>query len=247
MKRVCFVLLFFVAQVTLANGAVLYLCIDDSGRKIITDTPPPDAKCESRLKNNESTPRKGQGTDVDLYPRETADGPLPRSEVRDSLGYTYYTADADPTRSLLSILNASTPIRRNGNLFHGHTDWRVKWDLQWFEKPDGRCKIIKVTTEITGNITLPRLVGANPRHQSQFGRYLSALRVHELGHYDIGKEAATEIGRNILSLPEMSSCKDLESAANDLGYRTLHEYQKKTVRYDDSTAYGKLQGAWLDR
>jgi predicted secreted Zn-dependent protease len=169
------------------------------------------------------------------------------AEVNESLVYTYYIANADPTRSLLSILNASSPIRQNGQVFHAHTSWYVDWNFRWFENPDGRCRITKVTTGLTGSISLPRLVDATPMQGRQFDIYLSTLRVHELGHYGIGKEAAAAIDRKILSLPEMPSCKALESAANDLGYRTLNEYKEKEVRYDASTAHGKSQGAWLDR
>ena len=53
----------FIALVTVANAAVLYKCIDSNGNKLFTDTPPPDAKCESIDEGNESTPREGQRTD----------------------------------------------------------------------------------------------------------------------------------------------------------------------------------------
>jgi len=165
------------------------------------------------------------------------------AEVSESLVYTSYTANADPTRSLLSILNASSPFRPN----HAYTTWNVKWRFRWFENPDGRCRITNVATELTGSINLPRLVGANSVQGGQFEKYLSALRDHELGHYSIGKEAAVAIDRTILSLPEMPSCKALESAANDLGNRMLNEYKERELRYDASTAHGKSQGAWLDK
>jgi predicted secreted Zn-dependent protease len=168
------------------------------------------------------------------------------AEVNESLIYTYYVANADPSRSLLSILNTSSPIRQDGQVHHAYTTWYVKWDFRWFENPDGRCRITKVTTELTGSIKLPRLVGATSMQRDHFDRYLSAVRVHELGHYGIGKEAAAAIDRKILSLPEMPSCKALETAANDLGSRTLSEYKEREVRYDASTAYGRSQGAWLD-
>lgn len=169
------------------------------------------------------------------------------AEVSETLADSYYTANADSNRSLLSILNSSSPIRTDNHTFHGRTEWNVKWNYRWFEKPDGRCKITKVTIALTGSINLPRLVGATAAQQELFDTYLSALRVHELGHYNFGKEAADTIDRGILSLPEMSSCTVLESAANDFGYRTLDEYKEKEKQYDVSTTHGKLQGAWLDR
>lgn len=103
-----------------------------------------------------------------------------------------------------------------------------------------------VATALTGRITLPRLVGASSTQRGQFDRHLSALRVHELGHYGFGEEAAAEIDRKIRYLPEMSSCKTLESAVCDLRDRVLNEYKEREVRYDAATAYGKSQGAWLE-
>ena len=95
------------------------------------------------------------------------------AEVNESLVYTYYIANADPTRSLLSILNASSPIRQNGQVFHAHTSWYVNWNFRWFENPDGRCRITKVTTGLTGSISLPGLVDATPMQGRQFDIYLS--------------------------------------------------------------------------
>lgn len=82
--------------------------------------------------------------------------------------------------------------------------------------------------------------------REQFDKYLSALRIHELGHYNIGKDAATAIDGKIASLPEMSHCNDLEITANNIGNQTLREYMEKELSYDTTTAYGRSQGAWLD-
>jgi predicted secreted Zn-dependent protease len=168
------------------------------------------------------------------------------AQVSESLVYTYYTANADTSRSLLSVLNKASPIKINNRTFHGLTKWYVKWNYHWFEQPNGRCKITTVTTKYTSSIQLPELVGANSAQEQTFNNYLTALRTHELGHYDIGKQAADVIDSGIASLPEMSSCKELETAANDLGYQTLDEYKAKEKQYDADTGHGKTQGAWLE-
>jgi predicted secreted Zn-dependent protease len=169
------------------------------------------------------------------------------AQVSESLVYTYYTANADTSRSLLEALNKASPIRMDNRSFHGYTTWNVKWNYRWLEQADGRCKITKVTIDLTGNITLPELVGATAEQTEAFDKYVAALRVHELGHYGIGKDTATTIDNGILALPEMSSCKELESTANGFGYRTLDEYKEQEKQYDASTAHGKTQGAWLER
>lgn len=247
MKRMFFMPFVFIALVSTAHGAVFYKCIGSNGNIIITDNPPPDAKCESRNESNESTPKEGHRTDVDSNPSAAIDSTMPRAEIIENLAYTHYTADADSTRSLPSILNASSPLRHDGSVVYGYYNSNNSWKLRWFRKPDGRCKITKVTIEITGEITLPRLEGGTYAQRARFDTFLSALRVHELGHHDINKEAAAAIGRKILSLPEMTSCTALESAANDLGQQTINEYKERTVRYDAETNHGRSQGARLDR
>jgi predicted secreted Zn-dependent protease len=167
--------------------------------------------------------------------------------LKESLDYSYYTANAEPSVSLLKILDKATPIREQGHTYHGYTKWHIKWHFWWYENSDGTCRITKVNTELSGLITLPELVGATSEQQSRFDKYVSALNVHELGHYDIGKRAAMTIDEKIQALSEMSSCKLLESAANGIGYQTLDEYKAIEVDYDTSTGHGKTQGAWLDK
>jgi predicted secreted Zn-dependent protease len=170
-----------------------------------------------------------------------------KAEVNDNIAYTYYIANSDPSHSLLNILNSSSPIRHEGKIYHAYTTWNVKWSFRWFENPNGSCKITTVTTELSGSIKLQKLIGETASQREQFDEYLSALRIHELGHYNIGKDAATAIDSKILALPELPDCKDLEAAANDIGYRTLNEYKEKEIQYDTTTVYGRSQGAWLDK
>lgn len=170
-----------------------------------------------------------------------------RNGVSENLTYTYYAArNLNPSRSLKMTLNEASPIRENGEVFHGHTKWYVEWRFQWAEKPDGSCKISNVSTNVSASITLPRLDEAPSEQRQLFDNFLSALRLHELGHFNIGKGAATAVHVGILNLPEMLSCKELETAANELGNRILDEHRMQEIQYDESTSHGKTQGAWLE-
>jgi predicted secreted Zn-dependent protease len=164
----------------------------------------------------------------------------------DGPDYSYYIVTAVPGKSLQSILNAASPIHRDGRVFYAHTDWHVQWNIWWSIEPEGPCKITKVMTKVTATIILPRLINATPTQQDRFNALLSGLNVHELGHYDFAKQAATEIEAGVLSMPEMDTCAALEVAANDLGNRTLSEYKMRESNYDLETDHGRSQGAWLD-
>lgn len=166
------------------------------------------------------------------------------AEVNERLAYADYTVPADPL-SLADALNTASPHRQDGQIHHAYTTWYVRWRFRWREGADGRCRITGVTTELSGTISLPRLVGADAAQQARFERYLEALREHELGHYANGREAALAIDAGIQALPAMPNCKTLASTANALGYRTVNEHKARDAQYDASTGHGRTQGAWL--
>jgi hypothetical protein len=72
MKRIIFILCFFIVLAVVDNAAALYNCVDSEGNSIITDNPPPGAKCKSTEGDDESSAEKsdsasqGQQSDVDV-------------------------------------------------------------------------------------------------------------------------------------------------------------------------------------
>jgi predicted secreted Zn-dependent protease len=170
---------------------------------------------------------------------------LSHAEVSEHLEYEYYTAYAQPNRSLSSVVKEASPLRENGKTMDGYTHWHVNWRFWWHESADGRCRMTNVTTDLTATITLPRIVNATTAQETQFNRFVAALRTHELGHYENGRHATMKIDSEILALPEMASCKTLGATANDLGNSILKEYNAMDVQYDAATDHGRTQGANL--
>lgn len=150
-----------------------------------------------------------------------------------------------PSQTLLQALNAASPIRENGQVFHGHTKWWVTWNYRWYRQASGRCAITSVTTEMHSEIQLPDLIEASDADRQRFERFLPRLVAHEQGHREHGHLAALEIDRRIAQLPEMSSCTLLEATANQTGRQVLDDYAAQDRQYDAETQHGKTQGAWL--
>ena len=169
------------------------------------------------------------------------------AEVQDTLEYTYYDAPVTAGQRLGPALTSASPINENGRVFHGHTKWNVHWNFRWSGRGDGTCMITRVTISFTANITMPRLVGGDAAQRQAFERYVAALKLHEMGHYQIGKDAALGIDQKILTLPTMEDCGSLKATANAGAYRILASYQDKERQYDADTEHGKTQGAWLDK
>ena len=168
--------------------------------------------------------------------------------VSEKLETVYYEVRVDTRRNLFALLNEASPVRVNGQVFHAYTSWNVRWRFYWHEQADGHCAITRTYTDLTGNITLPHLAGsANRPLQDDFKGYAAALRTHELGHYQFGKEAARAIDQALQGLPQMASCRELERVANRSAREILDSHTARERQYDIDTGHGKTQGAWLAR
>lgn len=164
-----------------------------------------------------------------------------------NIEYEYYTANADSKKPLGTILNESSPIRKDGILYRGHAHWHTHWKYDWQRTDGGMFKITKVSTELTCKITLPQLIGLTSKEQrDKFDNYLVKLNNHERGHIAIIMKTPEEIEKRILALHEMPSAELLGSAANSIGNQTVKEFNEKSAHYDIITGHGKTQGAWLE-
>ena len=167
------------------------------------------------------------------------------AEISESLRFKYYAAEHRPGSTLLAALNAGSPIRHEGKIFHAYTAWTVRWQFRWWEERDGRCRLTENHTRLAVEITLPKLSSTEAAARTAFDRYLVALRAHEMAHVRIARSAAERINRGILQLPAMASCKALEVAANNLGQRLLQEAAAEEKLMDQQTGHGSRQGAIL--
>lgn len=165
------------------------------------------------------------------------------AEVTETLNYKTYTAEHKAGTSLLETLNATSPIRQDGKVFHGHTSWNVQWRYRWNEGPNGRCALTENKTTVSAEITLPLLVSSDAKAKLEFSSYSESLLRHELGHLEIAQAVAKRIDERILSLPPMNSCALLEQTANQLGQRLLEEAGQEERNYDLTTGHGRTQGA----
>jgi predicted secreted Zn-dependent protease len=167
------------------------------------------------------------------------------AEFEESLVLRYYDSTHRPGMTLLAAINAATPIRQDGALFHGYTAWRANWHYRWWKEADGRCRITGNQTRLAAEITLPRLTTADQAIRQRFDSYLAALKNHEMEHVRIARDYAQRIDRGILGLPTMHSCQQLERTANDLAERLLQEAKDAEREMDRRTRHGASQGASL--
>lgn len=172
--------------------------------------------------------------------------PLARAEVHEALDYDHYEAHARPGHAVSEALNDASPFRPAGQVYHSATSWYLDWQVRPEPTTDGRCRVGAVRVELHGEMTLPRLLGASQSQERRFEAYLARLREHELGHYEIGREAARQLEKKFYALAPARSCGELQSAARDEGARLLPKFEAMGDAYDVQTEHGKTQGAWLE-
>jgi len=165
--------------------------------------------------------------------------------VSEQLEHRYYDVEPRPGETLLSALNAASPVRDGGRTFHAYTAWNVRWQFRWNAAPGGTCRIASVATQLAVTMTLPRLRAPQAPAAADFKRYFPALLLHEEGHRRLAREVAHEIDRTIERLPPMARCGDLESEANRRGHELIEAARAREIEYDRSTRQGCTQGACL--
>ena len=169
-----------------------------------------------------------------------------RAEVRETLDIDHYDAKARPGRALSLALHEASPFREGEQVYHSATGWFLDWKVRPQPTADGRCKIAEVRIALHGRMTLPRLLGGSATQQARFDSYLQRLREHELGHFEIGREAARELEKELEALPAARSCSALQSRAREIGARLEPRYEAMGDAYDAHTQHGRTQGAWLE-
>ncbi|HEY2808257.1 MAG TPA: DUF922 domain-containing protein [Steroidobacteraceae bacterium] len=168
------------------------------------------------------------------------------ADLTEQLDYTFYDVPVHKGASLGELLAAASPVHVNGKVYHAYTRWNVNWHYHYLRRSDGRCGIDSVATQLTATMTLPAPADPALAHDGLFVSYLKALKRHEQGHYEIGRNTASSIDDGIFSLPARDSCDALAAAAEALANARLARAREIEQRYDRDTGFGRSQGAWLD-
>jgi predicted secreted Zn-dependent protease len=166
------------------------------------------------------------------------------AKLIEKLQYATYEVPYQDGVPLATLLKRASPVHMKGVIVFGWTTPHVSWKPS-FLTVNGHCRIKSVTTELTVTITLPGPSDHSLSDDGDFRVFVTRLKTHELGHYQIAREAALEIDRGIRRLPESHSCAALRAEVNRLGNEIWAEQNVKQEAYDNGTEHGKAQGTWL--
>jgi predicted secreted Zn-dependent protease len=163
----------------------------------------------------------------------------------DEAEIVYYDVVGNSARELRHEMDAKGPLGEDGKRFDGHTDWHVTWSYRYAPAADG-CRFTELGVTVTATITLPRWTAADEASNKlveKWQKYLSALRVHENGHYAHGVSAAEEIRALPQSIRASDNCSTLAMQFDSQAASILEKFKAADAAYDTDTKHGRTQGA----
>jgi predicted secreted Zn-dependent protease len=151
----------------------------------------------------------------------------------------HYTVQGRDYPSLLASLNANGPRG-----YHGIAGWKVGYQYTTKQRRDA-CQIDSVRVKITGEILMPRWAdeqSAPQALQRRWSDYYAALKLHEDGHIQHGRELALLMKEKLMGLGAVP-CDRTKGLAQAEFQRLYGNLSARDQEYDARTNHGATQGA----
>jgi predicted secreted Zn-dependent protease len=158
--------------------------------------------------------------------------------------FNFYEVAPTSKNNLLKALNSSSPIKENGEVFHGHTKYSIDWRF-WWKSNGNKCTFTNVVITLKLKYTMPQLRSSKPDIKAVWLNWYPNLEKHEKGHGNLAKNIANEINRKLLAMSPKPNCNILEKSGNELAYKLMGKLKKANQKYDAKTNHGETQNAWL--
>jgi predicted secreted Zn-dependent protease len=152
----------------------------------------------------------------------------------------YYDVDGVDRAEILRNLN-----HRGPKGYHAYTHWNVHYDFLRGMR-DGQCAVLEVHTTMTSDITFPRWThrqNAPADLIAHWDHYEAALRAHEEGHVENGREFADVTVVELAKVPPAADCATVDERVHARFSTLLKQYNQRDLDYDERTRHGRLQGA----
>lgn len=161
----------------------------------------------------------------------------PQGAIRFEVPTRHYKVSAPTLTHAYMTMRANNP-----GGFAGWARWKVDYRYE-HEESGGRCTIRSVTVHVVGDILMPDWAEekqASAEEQSEWRAMYAALKRHEDGHIQHGREFALLLKERLLGIGT-APCAQLESRAKQ-EYTQLHEnLQRRDAEYDRRTDHGLRQ------
>lgn len=216
-KHVAIIVCLSLLAVTSGAQALVYRC-EREGRIAFSDQ-----RCEAGAKETQKN-----------YAVSVANGELDMQIV-----VSYYEVQGYDYDSLTRSLRANGPMG-----YHGLASWNVNYEFTSKRYRDA-CLIDMVLVKVTGEILMPRWTDEHSavlELQRRWNDHYAALKRHEDGHIQHGKELALLVKERLMGLGPVP-CDQIQALAQEEFQRRYDILKGRDQEYDARTNHGATQGA----
>ena len=165
-----------------------------------------------------------------------------KSSVSES--YNFYLISPESKGEILKLLNSTSPILEDGDVYHGYAYSSINWNFRWRYNKNS-CWITSASTKLNTTYTLPKLETKSNDVNQVWNQWYPKLVLHEKGHHKLAVKIASKIKNTISDMPRARTCTELEKKANGIGQALISELGELNIQYDKRTNHGETQGAFL--
>jgi predicted secreted Zn-dependent protease len=172
--------------------------------------------------------------------------PSPAATVKSTITIStnYYFITGNSESALHQSLQQARPWRDQA----GH-DARTVWNASYkfgYQQTEAGFAATSFELQAKIAVTLPfwRMPADAPQDLRQrWVEYLRALYTHEQGHYDVVRQAMTDLEQHFQALGAYRTVAELRRAISQVGTNTLSRARREELNYDTRTQHGATQGA----
>jgi predicted secreted Zn-dependent protease len=130
--------------------------------------------------------------------------------------------------------------------YHGFAQWNVRYRYTT-QRRGASCQIDWVQLTVEGDILMPRWSNeaqGTPELRQAWTNYYHALKRHEDGHIEHGRELALLVRERLLGLGTRP-CEQMSGLARDAFNQLYNNFKSRDKDYDARTGHGVNQGVRL--
>lgn len=159
----------------------------------------------------------------------------------------HYEVTGSTTAEISQSIFRNTPVQINGRSYGAVTHNRFSTSYSSVRMSNGGCAVKNARLVLDSVIILPKLVvdGQSQLVLDEWGRYIGALRAHEMMHANNGKYTAQTLASRLYNFKSTLSCPEMKLRLDRAVDGLINNMGEWDQQLDAKTEHGKSQGAFL--
>lgn len=159
----------------------------------------------------------------------------------------HYSVSGSTTTEISKSVFQNTPVKGNFGRYGAVTHNRFTTNYSSVAMAEGGCEVKNALIQLDSTIVLPQLmeVGQSESVMGEWGRYIGALRAHEMMHANNGKYTAETLASRLYDFKTTLPCAQMRAMLDQAVDRLIKNMGDFDTQLDLQTEHGKTQGAFL--